>query len=57
MIKKGGYFFAGGRGEKNKKMQPRSQGLFPGLGAGREKALTSAHRLVTCPLYTLKFWV
>ena len=22
--------------------QPRSQGLFPGLGAGREKALASA---------------
>ena len=28
-------------------LQPRSQGLFPGLGAGREKALASAGHVPT----------
>ena len=36
--------------------QPRSQGLFPGLRAGREKALASAAGHVPI-LYTLKSWV
>ena len=27
--------------------QPRSQGLFPGLGAGREKALGSAGHMIS----------
>ena len=34
--------------------QPRSQGLFPDLVAGREKALASAGHV---PTYTLKSWL
>ena len=41
-------------GDAKRKRQPRSQGLFPILSAGREKTLASAGHV---PPYTLKSWV